>query len=303
MITKLTELIYKAKNHTPRTIAVAVAEDKAVLLSLKDASQRGIIDPILIGNQKKIESIAQSIQFDIHNIRIIHTQASDDEAARLAVTMVRSGEAQILMKGMIGTSTLLKAVLHKEFGLRKGEVLSHVAFFESPHYHKIVCVTDVAMNIAPDFTTKVHIVNNAVEACHRIGIENPKVAVVAAVETVESKMEATVHAAMLRVMNERKQIKGCIVDGPLALDNAINKEAALHKGIESDVAGDCDVIVVPNIESGNILYKSLNFLGGAEVAAVIMGASAPIVLTSRSDNEKSKLLSIALAASMTKQTL
>lgn len=298
MIHKLSELTERAKSKPRRKIAVAAAEDKAVLKSLRDAIKEDMVTPILIGDKKEIERLADSIDFDLRNIQIIHNDKGDSASAQIAVSMVKSGDADILMKGFVSTGTLLKAVLDKENGLRKGGILSHVAFFESPYYHKLLCVTDVAMNVDPDFDTKVHILNNAVEACHKIGIEKPKVAVIAAVETVNPKMEATIHAAMMKTMSDRKQFTGCIVDGPLALDNAINKEAASHKGIVSEVAGDCDVILVPNLEAGNMFYKSLSFLGGATVAAVIMGASAPIVLTSRSDSESSKMFSIALAAAM-----
>ncbi len=298
MIHKLYELIERAQNKPTQKVAVAAAEDAAVLKSLKAGMKEGIVIPILIGDKVEIERIAQSIDFNLSDIQIIHNDKGAAISAQLAVSMVKNCEADILMKGFVSTGALLKAVLDKENGLRKSEVLSHVAFFESPYYHKLLCVTDVAMNIAPDFDTKVHILNNAVEACHKIGIENPKVAVVAAVETVNPKMEATVHAAMMKTMSDRKQITGCIVDGPLAIDNAINKEAAHHKGIVSEVAGDCDVILAPDIEAGNMFYKALSFLGGAKVAAVIMGATVPIVLTSRSDSEENKMLSIALAAAM-----
>ena len=298
MIHKLSELTEKAKSKPKRRIVVAAAEDEPVLKSLRTAMNEGIVTPILIGDKAKIEKIAQTIDFDLSDVQIVHNDKGPNVSAQIAVSIVKKGEADILMKGFVSTGALLKAVLDKENGLRKGQILSHVAFFESPHYHKLLCVTDVAMNIDPDFDTKVHILNNAVEACHKIGITTPKVAVVAAVETVNPKMEATVHAAMMKTMNDRKQFTGCIVDGPLALDNAVNKEAALHKGIVSDVAGDCDVILVPNLEAGNMFYKALNFLGGATVAAVIMGASVPIVLTSRSDSDSSKMLSIALAAAM-----
>jgi phosphate butyryltransferase len=298
MIHKLSELTEKARSKTKRKIAVAAAEDEAVLKSLKAAVNENIVIPVLVGDKSEIEKIAKSIGFDLNDIQIIHNDKGPNMSAQIAVSLVKNGEADILMKGFVSTGSLLKAVLDKENGLRKGQVLSHVAFFESPYYHKLLCVTDVAMNIAPDFDTKVHILNNAVEACHKIGIMNPKVAVIAAVETVNPKMEATVHAAMLKTMSDRKQISGCIVDGPLAIDNAISKEAAMHKGIVSKVAGDCDVILVPDIEAGNIFYKALNFLGGATTAAVIMGAAVPIVLTSRSDSESSKIFSITLAAAM-----
>lgn len=298
MIHKLSELVEKAAKRSLRKIAVAAAEDVTVLKSLKAAIKEGVVTAILVGDKVEIERIAQSIDFNLSGIQIVHNDKGSAVSAQLAVSIVKKGDADILMKGFLSTGTFLKAVLDKEGGLRQSQILSHVAFFESPYYHKLLGVTDVAMNIAPDFDTKLHILNNAVEACHRIGIRNPKVAVVAAIETVNPKMEVTIHAAMLKTMNERKQISGCIVDGPLAIDNAISKEAAEHKGIVSDVAGDCDLILVPDIEAGNMFYKALSFLGGATVAAVIMGASVPIVLSSRSDSEESKMLSIALAAAM-----
>ncbi|MDR0332541.1 MAG: bifunctional enoyl-CoA hydratase/phosphate acetyltransferase [Dysgonamonadaceae bacterium] len=298
MIHKLSELINKAKNKQQRRIAVAAAEDEAVLKSLKTAMYEGIVAPILIGNKAEIEKVAKAVDLNLNGIEIVHNEKGADISAQIAVSMIKKGEANILMKGFVNTGVLLKAVLDKENGLRKGGVLSHVAFFESPYYHKFLCVTDAAMNVAPDFDTKVHILNNAVDACRKIGIVTPKVAVIAAIETVNPKMEATVHAAMMKTMSDRKQFKNCIVDGPLAIDNAVDKRAAEHKGIVSNVAGDCDIMLVPDIEAGNVLYKTLNFLGGATAAAVIMGAAVPIVLTSRSDTEESKMLSIALAAAM-----
>ena len=298
MFHKLSEITRKDKSKPKQRIVVAAAEDEAVLRSLQPGIKEGIIIPILVGDKAEIAKVAQSIDFDLNGIQVVHNDKGASISAQLAVSIVKKGDADILMKGFVSTGALLKAVLDKQEGLRKSKVLSHVAFFESPYYHKLLCVTDAAMNIAPDFDTKVHILNNAVEACHKIGIETPKVAVVAAVETVNPKMEATVHAAMLKTMSERKQIKGCIVDGPLAIDIAVSKEAAEHKRIVSEVAGDCDIILVPDIEAGNMFYKALSFLGGAKVAAVIMGATVPIVLTSRSDSEESKVLSIALAAAM-----
>jgi phosphate butyryltransferase len=218
------------------------------------------------------------------------------KAAAKAVSCVREEAAQILMKGFVSTEILLKAVLNKENGLPTGKLLSHAGIFESPYYPKLFCVTDAAMNIAPSLEEKVVILNNAVSLFHTLGEENPRVAVVAAVETVNPKMEPTIHAAMLTQMNRRGQIRGCVVDGPLALDNTVSKEAASHKGIVSEVAGNADIILVPDIEAGNILYKALVFLGGALTAGIIIGAKAPIVLTSRADSDMSKLYSLALAA-------
>lgn len=296
MIRDLTELLHNAKNRPTRKMAVAAAEDEHVLKALQAAVKEEIIIPLLVGDKEKIEQIAHSIGFSTEGIDIIDNREGAAVSAQIAVSKVKKGEADFIMKGFVSTGDLLKAVLDKESGLRTDKLLSHVAFFESPYYHKILCVTDVAMNIAPDLAAKAQIIQNAIEACHGIGIENPKVAVAAAVETVNPKMEATVHASLLKEMNDEGLLEGCIVDGPFAIDIAVNAEAARHKGITGEVAGDCDVILAPDIEAGNMFYKALNFLGGAVSAAVVMGALVPVVLTSRSDDERSKLLSIALAA-------
>lgn len=299
MIRTLSQLTEKAKNNFKSRVAVAAAEDIHVLKAIKRASNDQLIEPLLIGNAEKIRAIAESIDFDCSNIQIIDTSVSQTESpSARAVLEIRLKRADVLMKGAVSTAELLRALLDKETGLRKSEVLSHVAFFQSPYYHKLLCVTDVAMNIAPDLETKVQILNNAVEACSNIGISVPKVAVAAAVETVNPKMEATVHADLLKKMNQNREIINCIVDGPFAIDIAVNKEAAFNKKIESEVAGDCDIILAPDIEAGNMFYKALNFLGGAQSAAVIMGAAVPVVLTSRSDDENTKFYSIALAAAM-----
>ncbi|MCF8231757.1 MAG: bifunctional enoyl-CoA hydratase/phosphate acetyltransferase [Bacteroidales bacterium] len=298
MLKTLSDLVTIAGEKKTRRLAVAAAEDEAVLEAIKDAHEKRIIHPVLVGDKEKIESMCKEIGLSLDNADIVDNKQGASESARIAVSLIKEGKADVLMKGMVSTGPLLKAVLDKEQGLRKGGTLSHVAFFESPYYHKLLGVTDAAMNVAPEFEDKVDMLNNAVEAFHKLGIENPKVAVVGAVETVNTKMEATTHAAIMKTMNARNQIKGCVVDGPLAIDNAISREAAEHKKIHSEVAGDCDIILTPDIEAGNILYKALNFLGGATAAAVIMGAAVPVVLTSRSDNKHSKMLSIALAAAM-----
>jgi phosphate butyryltransferase len=297
MLKDLNQIMEMARAKATRTLIVAAAEDEHVLEAVKEAKVQNMIHPILVGNEPKVREIAQKLGFDLNDVEI-HHEADPARASVKAVALIREGRGQILMKGLVSTGPLLRAVLDKEIGLRKGATLSHIAFFESPYYHKLLGVTDAAMNVAPEFEEKVDILNNAVDTFHKLGVPNPKVAVVSAVETVNPKMEATVHAAMLTMMNRRGQIKGCLVDGPLAVDNAISKEAAIHKGIISDVAGDVDIILTPDINGGNILYKTLNFIGGASVAAVIMGARVPIVLTSRSDSALSKLQSIALAAAM-----
>ena len=298
MIHDLTELITRAKDRPKRRIAVAAAEDENVLKSLQSAMNEGIIIPILVGCRNKVEQIAQQINFDLDKVEIIDNRNRDVNSVALAVELIRDGEADFLMKGLVQTGDLLRGVLDKEKGLPIERLLSHVALFQSPYYHKVFCVTDVAMNIAPDLEAKVKILNNAVSVFHQLRIENPKVAVAAAVEYVNPKMEATVHAAEIKKMNVDGEIKGCIVDGPLAVDIAFNKDAAVHKGIKGEVAGDCDIVLMPDIEAGNMVYKTLNFIGGAKSASIITGASVPIVLTSRSDDDKTKLLSIALACLM-----
>jgi len=292
----LAEIHEIAKQKKTVRLAVAVAEDEEVLEAVCTAAEENIVDPILIGNRNKIKKIAQNMNIDNCDQKIINVP-DKRMAVSKAISLINEGEAEILMKGLVSTALLMKAVVNHEGGLKNNNtLLSHIAIFEIPHYHKLLCITDAGMNIDPGFEEKVIILNNAVEVFHKLGTKKPKVAVIGSVENINPEMEATVHAAMLTMMNKRHQIKGCIVDGPLALDNAVSAEAARHKGITSEVAGDADIILVPEIDTGNVLYKSLNFLGGATCASLIMGAKVPIVLTSRADSEKSKLMSIALAA-------
>src|SRR6056297_809269 len=294
---QLNDLIDIAKSKETRRLAVAAAADKAVLKAVKDATENSIIIPVLVGNTAEIEKIAEEIGFNVGNYDI-YNEPDPANASRKAVSLIREKKADILLKGLVSTAPLLKAVLNKEEGLRKGSTLSHFALIESPNYHKLFGVTDAAMNIAPEFHEKVDILNNAVDVFHGLGKENPKVAVLGPLEVVNPKIDSTAHAAMLSKMNNRGQIKNCLVDGPLAMDNAVSKEAAEHKGIYSEVAGDADILMTPELNSGNILYKTLMFMGGCTSAAVIMGAKVPVVLTSRADTEKSKMMSIALAAAM-----
>ncbi|MGQ9848030.1 MAG: bifunctional enoyl-CoA hydratase/phosphate acetyltransferase [Bacteroidales bacterium] len=294
---KLQELVEIAKSNVTKKLVVAAAADEPVLEAICAARHEKIIEPILVGNKEQIFAIAQKLNLQISDVEIID-EPDDAKASAIAVKIIREGKAEILMKGLVQTGTLLKAVLDKENGLRKGSLLSHFALMESPFYHKLLAIADGGVNIAPTFEEKLTILENSIEAFHKLGYTCPKVAVVGAVETVNPKMEATIHASMLSQMNYRKQIKGCKVDGPFALDNAVSKEAARHKGIESDVAGDADLILVPDINAGNILYKCMGFLGNSTSAAVIMGAKVPIVLTSRADSDRSKMMSIALAAAM-----
>ncbi len=297
-IQSLNNIVDAALKKGSRKLAVAVAQDEDVLKAVCDAADKGLITPILVGDKDEIVAASAKAGVDASGFEVVQ-ESDKSQACAKAVKMVKDGQADILMKGLVPTGQLVRAILDKENGLLQGGLLSHLAFFESPYYHKILCITDAALNINPDFKEKVAIVRNAVNTLHRIGITNPLVAILAPLETVNPKMEATVHAAMLTQMQKRGQIEGCEIDGPLALDNAVSSEAARHKGLVSAVAGNADVLVAPDLNTGNVLYKSLNFLGGAVCAAIVAGAGAPVVLTSRADQDKSKFLSIALAVSMT----
>ncbi len=297
MIKNFAELVEMAKTKETRRVAVAAAADKPVLMALKQAMEDGIAMPVLVGNKEEILRIGGEMNFNFDGVEI-YDESNPKKSATKAVELIREDKADVLMKGLVSSGDFLKAILNKEKGLRKSGTLSHVAFFESPNYHKLLGLTDAALNVEPEFHEKVAILKNAVEAFHKLGINVPKVAVIGAVETVNPKMVPSTDAALMTMMNKRNQITGCIVDGPLALDNAVSTEAAHHKGIESEVAGEVDLVCTPDIYSANIMYKTLNFLGGAISAAVIMGATVPVVLTSRSDTDQSKLMSIALAAAM-----
>lgn len=298
MTKSFTDLLTLAQKKGPKKLSVAVAEDKEVLGAVKAARDLNIVEPILVGDKSKIEKIGNQIGFNLEGVEIID-EKDGVAACRIATELVSSGKAHVLMKGLIDTSIIMKQVLDKEIGLRSGKVISHVAVFDVDTYHKIFFVTDAAMNISPDINQKKEIIENAVELAHSLEIKNPKVAVIGAKEKVSPKMEATVHAKELADMNKSGEITGCIVEGPFALDNAISKEAAAHKGISSVVAGDADILLVPDIDAGNVLYKSLTFFARAKNAGIILGTTAPIVLTSRADNEEAKLHSIALGVLLT----
>nr|WP_261178941.1 phosphate butyryltransferase [Anaerobacillus sp. CMMVII] len=280
-----------------KVVAVAAAEDEEVIEAVVKAVEKRIATFILYGNEEKIKSLLTKriAGYEVNQFVKIVDAKNEKEAAKFAVQGVNAGIADVLMKGMVSTSVILKEVLNKEYGLRTGSVLSHVAAFQIQGFDRLIFVTDAAMNIAPDLNQKVEIINNAVGLANRLGLSLPKVAVISAVETVNPNMGATVDGAILSQMNVRGQIKNCIVDGPLALDNAISMQAAELKGIKGEVAGNADIIMVPTIEVGNALYKSLVYFAKAKVGAVITGAKAPIVLTSRADSAESKLYSLALA--------
>ena len=282
------------KASTKRKIAVACAQDADVLCAVENARKIGIADAILVGNADEIKDIAGKKGIDISNYSIKDVK-NKNEAAKEAVRLVSSGQANTLMKGIIDTADFLRAVLNKEVGLRTGRTITHVSVFEEPHSNRLMLLTDVAMVVDPDLKAKVDIILNAAEVARKIGIEQPKVAALAAVEVVNPNMQATLDAAALSKMSDRGQLKDIVVDGPLALDNAVSVEAAKHKGIVSPVAGNADILLVPDIEAGNIMYKTLTYFAGYMLSGIIMGAKAPIILTSRSDSDETKLNSIALA--------
>lgn len=290
------ELISKANQKTLKKVSVSNAQDEPVLQAVKAAKEQNIATAILVGDEAKIREIAASIDMDLTDFEIINEP--DTEAAALkAVELVHNGKADILLKGLLETKTFLKSVLNKEVGLRtgKGKMLSHVCVFEIEGINRLLFFTDVAFNTYPTLADKVNIINNAVEVAHACGIECPKVAPLCAVETVNPKMQPTVDADNLTKMYEGGDFKGCQIYGPLSMDLAIDPEAAVHKGVTNPVAGHADILLFPNIDAGNITYKILVRTAKVKIGNVLVGTSAPVVLTSRSDDFQTKLNSIALA--------
>ncbi len=297
MLKTFKEVLEKAKEYGPKKMSVASAQAEDVLRAVEAARQEGLTESTLVGDKKEIIQIAEKMGIDLANYEIID-KPDKTETAKFAVELVRNKKASILMKGMMGTARILKAILDKDVGLRTNRMLSHAYVLEVKGYDRIITITDGAMNISPDLNQKAQILQNAIYFCHSLGIEKPKVAVLAALELVNPDMPATIDAACLAKMSERGQIVGGIVDGPLAFDNAISKEAALHKGIESPVSGEIDILLAPDIEAANIFAKGLVYLAKAQPAGVLLGAKAPVVLVSRSDSAESKLYSIALGVLM-----
>ena len=294
MIRSMEELTQAAASKSPLPMAVACAEDAPVLEAVKLACDRNIIIPVLVGDKKEIMEEAEKagVSVDAWEIIDIPDKATAcQEAARLA----GEGKVRLIMKGMVDTSIIMKAVLNKEYGLRKEGVLSHVGVLEVAGFDRMFAVTDSALNIAPDLDAKAAIVNNAVEVLHALGNEEPKVAALCAVEKVNEKMPCTLDAAELTRRNKEGRITGCVIEGPFALDNAVSAEAAAHKGVAGSVAGNADVLLVPDIEAGNLLIKSMEYFAGAKKAGVIMGAKIPVALTSRATSPESKMYTIAIA--------
>ncbi|MGG7059418.1 phosphate butyryltransferase [Clostridium nigeriense] len=289
------DLLLKANICSNKKVAVAVAQDEPVLEAIKLAKEKGIADAILVGDKVKIKNIADKIGMDLSDYEVVN-EVNTTKASLEAIRLVSTGKADMVMKGLVDTATFLRSVLNKEVGLRTGRLMSHVSVFEIEGIDRLILLTDAAFNTYPDLKAKVQILNNSVDVAHACGIKVPKVAAVCAVEVVNPDMPATIDASLLAKMNDRGQIKGCLVDGPLALDNALSEEAAHHKGITGEVAGKADIILLPNIETANVMYKTLTYTAKTKNGGLLVGTSAPVILTSRADKFETKVNSIALAA-------
>ena len=296
MIKKLDQMLDVLKGSEKVVLSVAAAHDEEVLLAIKSATEMNIITPILVGQEDKIRKISDEINFDLNGIKIIDKETIE-ECAEVAVKLVSSKEADFVMKGLLDTSVILKAVLNKEWGLRTDSLLSHVMVYEADFYPKLLVTTDGGMNIAPNYEQKVKILKNAIKATEPLGLETIKVCALAAKEKVNPKMQATVDAKELEDACKNGEFgENVIVEGPLAFDLAVSKEACEVKGFKTEVGGDVDIILMPTIEVGNGIGKAFTYAAGAKSAGIIMGAKAPIVLVSRADTHESKLYSIAYGA-------
>jgi len=291
---KYEQLLERCRGLEPIPAAVAWPCDESSLAGAIDAGRDGLIVPILVGAAAKISEVAKAKGIALRETEVVDAPTSRAAAAK-AVELVRMGRAELLMKGSLHSDEILGAVVARETGLRTGRRLSHVFLMDVPTYHKVLVVTDGAINIAPTLEDKVDICQNAIDLARAFGIERPKLAILAAVETVNSKMPATLDAAALCKMAERGQIRGGLLDGPLAFDNAISREAAKTKGIVSDVAGDPDILLAPDLEAGNMVAKQLSFLARADSAGLVLGARVPVILTSRADSVRSRIASCAVA--------
>jgi phosphate acetyltransferase len=291
---KYEQLLARCKSLAAIPTAVVHPCESSALTGAIDAAKLGLIIPILVGPRSKIESTAKAAGIDISKFQVVDAAHSHAAAVR-SVELLREGRAELLMKGSLHTDELMGAVVAREGGLRTGRRISHVFVMDVPTYHKVLIITDGAINIAPTLEDKVDICQNAIDLTVALGLKEPKVAILAAVETVNSKMPATIDAAALCKMAERGQIKGARLDGPLAFDNAISKQAAQTKGIVSDVAGDPDILLAPDLETGNMLAKQLTFLANADSAGLVLGAKVPIILTSRADSVRSRIASCGVA--------
>ena len=297
MIKSFAELTQKAIDTQSKRVVLAMAEESDALKAIADASASGIIEPVLVGNIRSIQKVADETGTDITDFSIVEAEGEKACAAK-AVELIRNSRGDCLMKGKTATATIMKAVLDSETGLRGSGMLSHVAICNPPTYHKLLITTDSALNIAPGLNEKISIIENALSVARKLGVEKPKVAVIGAVEKVNPAMPATLDAAVLAKMSDRHQIKNCIIDGPFALDNAISAKSCKIKGIETEVGGDADILLFPDIEAANIFYKSLAYLTDYPMAGLIVGASVPIIMTSRADSDRIKYYSILAGVSL-----
>ncbi len=296
MLKSLEEIVEEVKKREKRTVSVAYGQDAHTLEAIEKGVKEGLFNAIVFANKSEVERVAHANNIDISLFEVVDVP-EENEAIRQAVRAVRDKRADVLMKGLCHTANYMRGILNKEEGLLPpGAILSHATIIEISTYPKLLVVSDVAVIPQPDLKMKQAMINYDVAISHKLGIENPKVAVIAAVETVNPKMQATVDGALLSKMNERGQIKGCVVDGPLALDLAVSKEAAEIKKVRSEVAGNADILIFPNIETGNAFYKCTTKLGNSKIAGLVTGTTAPAVLTSRGDSEESKFYSLALGA-------
>jgi len=293
---KLADLVALAKEKATKTLAVACGEDPHTIEAVAKGVKEGVIEATLVGNEDKIKSVAATYDVDTSLFSIIH-EPVPGKALKTAVKLVKEGKCNFLMKGLMDSSKYMRAILDKQEGLLPpGKIISHVTLVDFPDYPRVLIVSDVAVIPKPDLKQKIAMTNYCIEVAHKLGIEQPKVAIIAAVEKVNPKMEETIHAAVISKMAERGQIKGAIVDGPLALDVAVSRESCKIKGLNSKVNGESDILIFPNIETGNVFFKACTRLAGGEIAAVVVGAEVPCILTSRSDSEESKFYSIVFGA-------
>lgn len=292
MLKNFTDLLERVKSIEPRTVSVAVAQDEAVMSAVRDAAKIGFIKPVLVGDGAKIREIGDKIGFTDYELVDCPDEA---EAMKTAVELVRNKKADVLMKGIVNTAVYMRGVLNKEYGLRTGNLLSLLAVYEMPQYHKLIYCSDSGINVAPDLEQKKVIMRSALNAMKNLGFENPNVAILTANEMVDPKVISTVDAAALVEMVKKGELPPCTAEGPIAFDVAFDKHAAEHKGIDSKIAGDVDLLIFPNIEAGNIMGKSWLQFNGAKWAGIVLGAAAPVILGSRSDTPEIKINSIALA--------
>lgn len=292
-ITSFAQLMEEAREVGPKTVAIAAAQEKEILLAAQDAEAQELCECVLVGDRAAIKEIAQENSIDIRRMMVIH-EPKPKQAAHKVMELVHLGHAQMAMKGKIETGDFLRAALDKEVGLRVGRLLTHVGIFEIPSFDRLIFISDAGVVVAPTMEQKIEIVQNAIFVAQRLGVEQPKVAILAATEMVNPKIPTTLDAANLSKMADRGQIKGGFIDGPLALDNAISPESAQIKGIKSDVAGRADILIPPDVEAANVLAKAITYFAKGNMAGVVVGGKSPIIVASRSDPHQTKLVSMAL---------